>query len=91
MDEEIEQRQGIHNPPARPIRGAENGGSFNNKSRFEPNDPLDEAQASIRAARFAPDLTRKERYLLLRDAIDRLSNRGIRIREVRKILDITER
>lgn len=59
-------------------------------SRFEQNDPLDEAQASIRASRFAPDLSQKERFLLLRDAVDRLHKAGYQVREVRGKLDIEE-
>ncbi len=55
------------------------------------NFALDEAQASIRAARFAPDLTQLERIMLLRDGITRLKNEGIKIREVKDILFIHER
>ncbi|PPQ49491.1 hypothetical protein C5G87_06615 [Paenibacillus peoriae] len=55
------------------------------------NFALDEAQASIRAARFAPDLTQIERIMLLRDGITRLKNEGIKIREVKDILFIHER
>lgn len=52
---------------------------------------LDEAQASIRAARFSPILSNKERYILIRDAIERLRKSGIKLREVRHMLDIKER
>jgi hypothetical protein len=55
------------------------------------NFALDEAQASIRAARFAPDLTQAERIMLLRDGISRLRNQGIKIREVRDLLFIDHR
>ena len=41
------------------------------------NDLLEEVQASIRDARFAPDLNRLERYDLLKDAIHRLKSNGI--------------
>lgn len=49
---------------------------------------LEEAQASIRAARFAPELTHTERYTLLRDAITRLHEVGIRVRSVKEQLYI---
>lgn len=52
---------------------------------------LEEAQASIRAARFAPELTSTERYTLLRDGAIRLRNGGFRIRDVRDQLHINER
>ena len=52
---------------------------------------LDEAQASIRAARFSRILSNKERYILIRDAIERLRKSGIKLREVRHMLDIKER
>ncbi|MFD0671902.1 S-layer homology domain-containing protein [Cohnella sp. GCM10027633] len=55
------------------------------------NFALDEAQASIRAARYAPDLTSTERMTLLRDAITRLKNGGLRIRDVRDELFIQSR
>ena len=60
-------------------------------SLFGKDDLLDEVQASIRAARFAPGLTVKDRNLLLRDAMDRLRKDGRRIREVRHLLDIERR
>lgn len=56
------------------------------KTQIDP--ALEEAQASIRAARFAPELTRTERYTLLRDAIARLHNEGIRVRSVKEQLCI---
>jgi len=40
--------------------------------------PLEEAQASIRAARFAPSLSSTERYTLLRDGITRLYKANIK-------------
>ena len=55
------------------------------------NAALDEAQASIRAARFAPDLTYKERAILIRDGLQRLRKEGLSIRAVRHLLDISER
>ena len=49
---------------------------------------LDEAQASIRAARFAPNLTNTERYILLKDAIARLKKVNIKIKYVKNLLYI---
>ncbi|MEM8676920.1 MAG: hypothetical protein AAGF83_24160 [Cyanobacteria bacterium P01_G01_bin.67] len=51
---------------------------------------LDEAQASIRAARFAPNLEPTERYTLCRDAISRLKNQNLTIRQVRHLLYISQ-
>lgn len=51
---------------------------------------LEEAQASIRAARFAPGLTQVERMTLIRDAVERLNREGLRTRDVRSQLWITE-
>jgi len=47
---------------------------------------LDEAQASIRAARFAPELTSVERMTLLRDAVTRLKNADHRVQDVKNEL-----
>ncbi|WP_422659855.1 WXG100 family type VII secretion target [Paenibacillus sp. EC2-1] len=58
---------------------------------FKINFALDEAQASIRAARFAPELTSTERMTLLRDAITRLHNGGLKWRDVKDQLYINER
>ena len=64
----------------------------NNKLvRNSYNAALDEAQASIRAARFAPDLTYEERIILIKDALQRLKKEGLRINDVRHLLDILER
>ncbi|WP_290594821.1 hypothetical protein, partial [Ketobacter sp.] len=52
---------------------------------------LEEAQASIRAARFAPDLTSTERFTLLRDGITRLHDEGIKVRDVKDQLFIQQR
>lgn len=49
-------------------------------------DVLEEAQASVRAARFAPDLTSTERITLIRDAIERLHKYGIKVKEVKEQL-----
>ncbi len=59
--------------------------------KTQSENPLEEAQASIRAARFAPSLSSTERYTLLRDGITRLHNAGIKIRQVRNILYINDR
>ena len=55
-----------------------------------PASALDEAQASIRAARYGKGLTQKDRIQLLRDAISRLHKEGIKIRDVRDLLWIKE-
>jgi len=72
-----------------------NGRAFNlydvDPATYARNFALDEAQASIRAARFAPDLTSTERMTLLRDAITRLKNGGLRIRDVKDELFIQSR
>jgi hypothetical protein len=52
---------------------------------------LEEAQASIRAARFTPELTFNERADLIRDAVYRLNKNGYKIRDVKDILYINER
>ena len=57
----------------------------------QSEDPLEEAQASIRAARFAPSLSSTERYTLLRDSITRLYKADIKIRQVKNILHIKSR
>jgi hypothetical protein len=59
-------------------------------ARTQTEEVLEEAQASIRAGRFAPGLTRAERFTLLRDAVTRLSENGYRIRDVRSQLWIRE-
>jgi hypothetical protein len=57
---------------------------------------FEEAQASIRAARFAPDLSSTERFTLLRDAINRLRHPDlpggpVKIRDVKESLYIQNR
>lgn len=62
------------------------------KGGFEQSIPaLDEAQASIRAARFAEGLTKTERTELLKDAVSRLRNANIPLKEARKHIKISER
>ncbi len=51
--------------------------------KTHPNPVLEEAQASIRGARFGHDLSKAERYTLLRDAVARLAKHGIRIKDVK--------
>jgi hypothetical protein len=57
----------------------------------QPDELLEEVQASIRAARFAPDLSCLERVDLLRDAIYRLRIRGIKLCSVKHKLHIDKR
>ena len=52
---------------------------------------LDEIQASIRAARFAPDLTDEERYVLLKDAEERAENAGYELKDIQSKLNIFKR
>jgi hypothetical protein len=58
-------------------RAAELAGKAN------PNILLEEVQASIRAARYAPDLNPTERFTLLKDAMERLQKSGISIKDVK--------
>ena len=44
---------------------------------------LEEAQASIRAARFGKELNSTERITLIRDALERLHKENIKIKEVK--------
>lgn len=60
-------------------------------SKTQLETPLEEAQASIRAARFAPSLSSTERYTLLRDGITRLYKADIKVRQVKNILHINNR
>jgi len=61
------------------------------KGKTHENPLLEEVQASIRAARFAPDLSLSERYDLIKDALYRLNKNSMKIRDVKKILFIYER
>lgn len=60
------------------------------KGQTQYDDVLEEVQASIRAARFAPELSITERITLLMDARARLG-RGRRLKDVRNLLYIDER
>jgi hypothetical protein len=52
------------------------------------NDWLEEAQASVRAALLTPNLTSRERRMLIRDARDRLKNKDnkLKFKDVRHLL-----
>ena len=52
---------------------------------------LEEAQASIRAARFAPGLTTQERTDLVRDAVNRLNTERMSLRSVKHKLHVDRR
>lgn len=52
---------------------------------------VDEAQASIRAARFAKGLSRDERYMLIRDALQRLKDDNIKLSDARALMRIDRR
>ena len=54
--------------------------------KSQPVRVFEEAQASIRAARFGKGLSQAERYTLLRDGISRLAAQGIKIRDVKDVL-----
>ena len=60
------------------------------KGWTQDNETFEEAQASIRAARFTPNLNLLERIILLRDAVSRLP-KGIKIRNIKDSLHISER
>jgi hypothetical protein len=58
--------------------------------KTQENDLLEEVQASIRGARFAPQLTLTERITLIRDALERLKKARLSIKTVKKQLWINE-
>jgi len=58
--------------------------------KTQTNPLLEEVQASIRAARFAPKLTNVERVTLRRDALERLHKINFRVKEVKTQLWINE-
>jgi len=57
--------------------------------KTQPDAVLEEAQASIRAARFGPDLSSAERMTLVRDGVERLHNAGISVADVKDKLWIS--
>ncbi len=57
----------------------------------QENLVLDEIQASIRAARFAPELSYTERITLLRDAAERAHKEGLFLKDIQSKLNIKER
>ena len=58
--------------------------------KAQSDEVLEEAQASIRAAKFAPDLSSTERIILYRDAVTRLKNNNIKLKDVKQGLHIFE-
>lgn len=56
--------------------------------KTHPDEVLEEVQASIRAARFTPDLSDYERMTLYRDAVTRLRNNNIKLKAVKNELYI---
>jgi hypothetical protein len=56
-----------------------------------PDELLDDVQASIRAARFTPDLSDTERCDLIKDAIYRLHKRSKLLRPIKHLLHIDRR
>jgi len=77
-------------------RAAKQGGfdfkiaDFSSGARSSIANALEEAQASIRAARFAPGLTDAERYVLLRDAVARLRSKGISVKDARELIHVSD-
>ena len=57
----------------------------------QKNEIYDEIQASIRAARFAPGLSKSECITLLMDACERARSNGVRIKDIKHILNIDRR
>ena len=58
--------------------------------KSQDNEVLEEAQASIRAAKFTPNLDKSERIILYRDAITRLKNNNIKLKDIKNKLHIFE-
>ncbi len=58
--------------------------------KSQDNEVLEEVQASIRAAKFTPDLDSSERIILYRDAITRLRNNNIKLKDIKNKLHIFE-
>ena len=60
------------------------------KGWTQPDELLEEVQASLRAARFTPELTKEERIILMQEAKSRLPD-GAELQDVVHILYATER
>lgn len=58
--------------------------------KTQSDNILEEAQASIRAAKFTPDLSDSERITLYRDGLTRLRSNNIKLKDVKHILFIFE-
>lgn len=58
--------------------------------RTQTDNALEEAQASIRAAKFTPDLSASERMTLYRDGLTRLRNSNIQLKNIKQSLYIFE-
>lgn len=58
--------------------------------KSQNNEVLEEVQASIRAAKFTHDLNSSERIILYRDAITRLRNNNIKLKNIKNKLHIFE-
>lgn len=58
--------------------------------KSQADEVLEEVQASIRAAKFTPDLNSSERIILYRDAITRLRNNNIKLKDIKNKLHIFE-
>jgi hypothetical protein len=56
--------------------------------KTQDNEIIEEAQASIRAAIFTPDLSNSERITLYRDAVMRLRKGNIKLKDVKRNLYI---
>ena len=56
----------------------------------QDDEVLEEVQASIRAAKFTPDLKSSERIVLYRDAVTRLRNNNIKLKDIKNKLHIFE-
>jgi len=61
-------------------------GGFECQNRY-----IDEAQASIRAARFAPLLSKNERIALIKDGLVRLKEGNVKLIDAKKLMYIEKR
>lgn len=58
--------------------------------KSQDDEVLEEVQASIRAAKFTPNLNSSERIVLYRDAVTRLRNNDIKLKDIKNKLHIFE-